>query len=110
MLVPGNKLSPGNHPNNRKIDGQINNGYGNDTDDDRARYGPARILYFIADVTDIVITEVVVNAHAGGGAETEKESNRKCKCARRKIKRADRTEMHRPGDDYRESGQQSTNP
>src|SRR5437870_13005718 len=64
MLVPGNKLSPGNNTDNRKIDRQVNKGHGKHTDDDRARYGPAWILHFIADVTDVVITQVVINADA----------------------------------------------
>ena len=110
VLVPGNKLSPGDNTNNRKIDGQVNNGHGNYTDNDRARYGPARILHFIADVTDVVITEVVVDADARGGAKTEKESERKRKCTRREIKSAGRAEVHCSGDDYRERSQQRTIP
>src|SRR5437016_12170053 len=110
VLVPGNKLSPGNHPNNRKIDGQINNGHGNHTDDDRARYGPARILYLIADVTDVVITEIVVDADARGGAESEKESERESKRTWRKIKSAGRAEMHCSGYYHCERSQQSSNP
>src|SRR6266852_3617858 len=110
MPVPGNELSPGNNTDNRKIDSQVNNGHGNHTDDDRARYGPAWILHLIADVTDVVITQVVVNADARGGAETEKESERKRKCTRREIKSAGRTEMHRSGDHNCQSGKQGANP
>src|SRR3989442_9335149 len=110
VLVPGNKLSPVNNSNDRKIDGQVNDGHGNHTDDDRSRYGPARILHFIADVTDVVITQVIVNADARGGAETEKESQRKRKCTWREIKGSGRAKMHCSGDDYRERSQQSANP
>src|SRR5437660_7169430 len=74
MLVPRNKLSPGDYTDNRKIDGQVNKSHGNYTDDDRARDGPARIFHFITDITDIVITQIVIDADARGGAETEKES------------------------------------
>src|ERR1700730_6108961 len=97
MNVPGHKLSPGNNSDDRKIDSQVDDGHCNHAYDDRARNGPARIFHFVADVTDVVIAQIVVNTDARGGAKAKEKAKRETESARREVECSRRAEMHYSG-------------
>src|SRR5260370_20414126 len=56
----GNELAPGHHSNQSEIDRNVDRYHRDQTDQDRTRDYPARILYFVSDVTHIVIAKVII--------------------------------------------------
>ena len=86
MLVGRNKFPPGNDANYRKIDRNVDEGNRDHTCDDRAGDGATGITHLLADVADVVVTEVVKDRNASGGPEAKQKADGEIKCARRKIK------------------------
>src|SRR5258705_6566481 len=110
VFAGGNKVSPGYDANDREIDGKVNDCNGDNADDDGARYGPARVFYFVSDVTDVVVSKVIVNADSRRGAEPKKKAEREIESAWRKVERARGAKMQGSGNDDGKRGQQSANP
>src|ERR1700730_2462625 len=57
-----NKVPPGYDATDRVAHGKVNDCDRNNADDDGTRYCPARVFYFVSDVTDVVIAKIIVNA------------------------------------------------
>jgi hypothetical protein len=66
MLVGGHKLAPWHHADHGKVYGNIDHCNGNHTNDHRAWNGSSRFPNFIADITNIVIPEIVEDTNARG--------------------------------------------
>ena len=78
-LIPGgHELAPGDDADDREVDQQIDDRDEDDADQDRARDHPRRILDLVADVADVVVAEIIVDAdsrrRARGRSETRARS------------------------------------
>ena len=58
-----------------------------------------RLLYFVTDIADVVVAQVVIDADTGRGAEAEQHAHRHRERARREVERAARIEVKRPAHD-----------
>src|SRR6266478_4259322 len=70
------ELPPRYDADDREVDAEIDHGNRCGADEDRARDDAARIAHLVADVADVVITQVVVDPDAGGRAQAEEETDR----------------------------------
>src|SRR5438874_4473091 len=100
MQIGGHELAPRHYPDNREVDADINDRDGDGADQNRSRNHAPRILDFITDIADVVVTQIVVDPNAGSAAQTEEESERKVESARRKIERDARIEMGSASEDH----------
>src|SRR6266513_3665508 len=110
MLSGWYELPPWHDTNDREVDADVNQRDSDRTDDDRARYHSSRILDLISDVTDVVVSEVVVNTDTRGGAQAKEESKREVERAGREIERNARAEVRRPGQNHGENGDEGPDP
>ena len=65
------KFPPGHNADDRKIHRKINHGHAQDAEDDGTRNDFARFFDLVADVTDVVIAEVIVNPDPRSRAQPE---------------------------------------
>src|SRR6266850_6124120 len=110
MFAGGNKVSPGYDANDREVDGKVNECDRDNADDDGTRYGPARVFYFVSDVTDVVIAKVIVNPYSRRSTQAKKKTQREIESAWRKVERAGGAEVQGAGNYHCKRGQQSANP
>src|SRR4030095_72520 len=110
MVGSGDKLSPGNDTDDRQIDQDVDDRDKNNADQDGARYDPSRILHLIADVADVIVAQIVVNADARGRAKADKKSERKVKRPGWKVERNPGVELSQPGNDYGRRGEEAADP
>ena len=96
MRVGGNELAPGHHADDREVDGEIEDRDRDDADQDRTRNHASGILDFVADVADVVVAEIVIDADSRRGAEAKQKADREVERAGRKVERARRVEVKRP--------------
>src|SRR5438128_1196880 len=71
---------------------------------------PAGILDFVADIADIVVAEVVVDADPRRGAEAQKKTEREIESARRKVEGDPGVEVQRTGHDDHDDGDDGSHP
>ncbi len=71
------KVSPRDHSVDGEIDADVDGGDDDETEEYRARDGFAGVFHFIAEITDIVVAEEIVETGASGGAEAEEKAPRK---------------------------------
>ena len=94
--VGRNELPPRHDADYREIDRQIDRRDAHDAEQDRARDHTRRILDFVADVADVVVPQVVVDADAGGGAQPDEKADREIERARGKSKAIARSKCVTP--------------
>src|SRR2546422_506151 len=100
MRLRGDKFAPRDHANDRKIGANVNQCDPDDAEENGTGDDFARFLHFVADVTDVVISKVIIDPQASGRREAEQETPGKSERIRRKIERALRVEMQCTGEDY----------
>ena len=110
MRVGRNELPPRHDSDYREIDRQINRRDAHDAEQDRTRDRASRILDFVADVADVVVPEVVVDADAGGSAQPDEKTDREIERARGKIEGDRAIEVRHAGEDHRCGGEEASDP
>src|ERR1051326_1905008 len=108
MLFGRHELAPRYDANDGEVYSDVDHCDGDDADDHRARNRSSRLLHFVADVTDVVITQVVEDADPRRGTQTEEEAEREIERARRKVKSDSGVEMKDAGEDHRERRKDSS--
>src|SRR5262245_1288631 len=98
-LVPlgGREFAPRNNADDRQVDRDVDRRDRDHADDDRARDCPSGIFDLVADVADVVIAQVIVDADPRSRAESEQKPGREVERAWRKIESDFRIEMRRAG-------------
>src|SRR5436190_739356 len=71
------ELPPRHHADDGQVNGDVNQGHANNADEDGPRNDLARVFDFVAYEANIIVTEVIVNADAGGRAQPEEKTQRK---------------------------------
>ena len=71
--ISGNEAAPRHNADDREIDADVDHRDRHGAHQNRPRDHPAGILHLVADVADIVVAEVVVNANARRGAKSEQK-------------------------------------
>ena len=110
MFPRWHELPPRYDTNDREVDPDVDERDGDCTHQDRSRNDTSRVLHLVADVADVVIAEVVVDADPSRRAQPEKESEREIERARREIKRNARIEVERTSQNHRQHGDQRSRP
>src|SRR5215510_4791673 len=111
-LVPlgGREFAPRNNADDRKVDRDVDRRDRDHADNDRARDCPSGIFDLVADVADVVIAQVIVDADPRSRAESEQESGREVERAWWKIESDFRIEMRRACQDYGAGREQRSDP
>ena len=106
----GHELAPWDHADDRQVDGDVDDGDGEHADQDGARDDSAGVPHFVADVTDVVVAQVVVDAHARRRAETEEEPGGEVEGSLWKVEGDGRVEVERAGDDHGQRREEGADP
>src|SRR5215510_7412624 len=104
------EFAPRNNADDRKVDRDVDRRDRDHADDDRARDRPSGIFDLVADVADVVIAQVIVDADLRSRAESEQKSGREVERAGWKIESDFRVEMRRAGQDHSAGREQRSDP
>ena len=110
LRLGGDELPPWHDADDREIDRQVDHRHRRRADQDGSRDDAARILHLVADVADVVVAEVVVNADPRRGAETDEKADRERERARREIERHVAVEVAHAGHHHRDRGDNRPHP
>src|SRR6266540_1393346 len=100
LVSLGGEFAPRNNADDRKVDRDVAHRDRDHAYDDRARDCPSGIFDFVADVADVVIAQVIVDADPRSRAESEQKPGREGERAWWKIESDFRIEMRRACQDY----------
>jgi len=106
----GNKLSPRYNSDDGQIDAKIDDGNKNDTNYDGARDSASGLSHLVTDITDIVISQVVVNTDPRGGAQAKKKAQRKVESSGREIEGPCSIKVDCAGNDHGQRCQERPDP
>src|SRR5690242_5501001 len=84
MLICRHELAPRYDADDREVDPDVDDRDGDGADQNRTRDHPTRFPYFVADIADIVIAQVIVDTDSRRRAESEEEAEREVEGAGRK--------------------------
>src|SRR5215510_4075791 len=104
------EFAPRNYADDRKVDRDVDRRDRDHADDDRARDRPSGISDLVADVADVVIAQVIVDADPRSRAESEQKPGREVERAWWKIESDFRIEMRRACQDYGAGREQRSDP
>src|SRR6202162_6051308 len=76
----------------------------------RARHNVAGIFHLVTDVTDVVVSEIVVDGNQSRAAEAEYKAPTKGHCSGRKIEGFVSIKVGKAGDDHRQHRQHGPDP
>ena len=85
VAISRNKFFPWHYANDGKIHANINDRDSDQADQNRSRNNAAGFFDFVADVTNIIVTEIIINADPRGRAKPEKKTERELEAIRREI-------------------------
>ena len=105
-----NCFPPRHNPDQSEMERQVSHTADGERIQNRARHYVGRILHFVPDVADIVISQIVVHRDQSSAAETEHEATIKGHCSWRKIEGQVSIEVGKAGDDDGYHGQRGTHP
>src|SRR5262249_30243574 len=101
---------PRNYADDRKVDRDVDRRDRDHADDDRARDRPSGIFDLVADVTDVVIAQIIVDADPRSRAESEQKPGREVECSGWKIESDFRIEMRRACQYYNAGREKRSDP
>src|SRR6266850_6006892 len=104
------ELAPRHDPDDREIDRHVNQRHRHRAQQDRAWNHAARILYFVADVADIVVAQVIVDADARRRAKPQEKADGEVERPRREIEREPGVEVQSAGHNHHDDRENRTDP